>query len=387
MLVADLSLNLSFEELDRRFLLPYRKGEPLTNRGKTVTKDNIGHIRVYSSEKYLGRTQYKPHRMTDVAVEITDELITGPPGHDSTDQTVGMSETRPSSDAREVFVVHGRNIAARDAMFTFLRSIDLHPLEWSEAVQSTGKASPYIGDILDAAFARAHAVIALLTPDDEARLKEQYQADDDPPYETELTGQARQNVLFEAGMAMGWRPERTVLVELGQLRPFSDVAGRHAVRMDNSIQRRQDLAQRLEAAGSPVNIDGTDWHTAGDFEAAMASREQEPSDQKSSSVLGHQPTNFDDSQLSDDATDLLFEAAASKSGMITKVRASGGTSIGTNGKAFGQKGTKRSEARWEQAVRDLAAQGLIEDRIGKDQVFEVTHRGFRYADDKSRNAN
>ena len=169
----------------------------------------------------------------------------------------------------QVFVVHGRNQAARDAMFTYLRTIGLHPLEWNEAVRATGKPMPYIGEILDAAFAQAGAVVVLMTPDDEARLREQFRSPSDPPHETELTGQARANVLFEAGMAMGRNADRTILVELGSLRPFSDVAGLHVIRMDNHSQRRQELAQRLESAGCPVNLDGVDWHTAGDFDTAL----------------------------------------------------------------------------------------------------------------------
>ena len=45
-------------------------------------------------------------------------------------------------------------------------------------------------------------------------------------------------------MAMGQSPERTILVELGHLRPFTDIAGLHVIRMDNiDPQRRQELAQ------------------------------------------------------------------------------------------------------------------------------------------------
>jgi predicted nucleotide-binding protein len=165
-----------------------------------------------------------------------------------------------------VFVVHGRNIALSEAMFTFLNAIGLDPLEWSEACAATKQASPYIGDILDRAFSMAQAVVVLMTPDDEAWLKGEFRNQDDPQHETTLTGQARPNVLFEAGMAMGREPERTVLVEVGTLRPFSDVVGRHTVRLDNSTERRQELAQRLKTAGCPVNLEGTRWHRAGSFE-------------------------------------------------------------------------------------------------------------------------
>lgn len=52
----------------------------------------------------------------------------------------------------KVFVVHGRNSQARDAIFTLLRSIGLQPIEWSQAVKGTGKPAPYVGEILDTAF-------------------------------------------------------------------------------------------------------------------------------------------------------------------------------------------------------------------------------------------
>ena len=61
-----------------------------------------------------------------------------------------------------------------------------------------------------------------------------------------------------------------MIVELGNLRPMSDTSGRHVVRMDGSIAVRQELAQRLRTAGCRVNLDGTDWHTEGDFQAAIA---------------------------------------------------------------------------------------------------------------------
>lgn len=155
-------------------------------------------------------------------------------------------------------------------MFTFLRSINLSPLEWSQIVKATGKASPYIGEILAQGFTMAQAAVVLATPDDEARLKKEFWQPADGETEKAFTGQPRQNVLFEAGMALGLNEARTVIIELGRLRPMSDMFGRHVVRMDGSVAMRQELAQRLQTAGCTVNLDGTDWHTEGDFQAAVA---------------------------------------------------------------------------------------------------------------------
>jgi len=61
-----------------------------------------------------------------------------------TKDNVMSSAVSEASDKRRVFVVFGRNTAARDAMFTFLRGIDLEPIEWEQAVAMTGQRSPYI---------------------------------------------------------------------------------------------------------------------------------------------------------------------------------------------------------------------------------------------------
>lgn len=169
-------------------------------------------------------------------------------------------------DRRSVFVVHGRNESLRKSMFEFLRSVNLRPIEWTDAVAMTGSGSPYIGQVLDSAFANAQAVVVLLTPDEIAYLQPQFgQGEQDS--DTQPAAQARPNVLFEAGMALGRDPDRTVLVEVGKVRPFSDIAGRHAVRLSNDVASRQELAQRLKTAGCDVDLRGTDWHTTGDFSA------------------------------------------------------------------------------------------------------------------------
>jgi predicted nucleotide-binding protein len=91
-------------------------------------------------------------------------------------------------------------------MFDFLHSIGLHPIEWSEAITATGSASPYIGHVLDTAFGMARAIVVLMTPDEIAYLLPAYGYGEDDP-ETKAAPQARPNVLFEAGMAMGRDPE------------------------------------------------------------------------------------------------------------------------------------------------------------------------------------
>jgi len=164
-----------------------------------------------------------------------------------------------------VWVVHGRDERLRSGMFAFLRAIGLEPVEFSEARRFTGNPTPYIGEIIEAAFQHAQAVIVLLTPDDEARLRPDLQRLADPYYEKNLMGQARPNVLFEAGMAFMSHPGRTVIVQIGEVKPFSDIAGKHIIHMDGSTEKRQELANRLIDAKCLVKLSGTDWHTSGDL--------------------------------------------------------------------------------------------------------------------------
>jgi predicted nucleotide-binding protein len=164
-----------------------------------------------------------------------------------------------------VFVVHGRNEELRKSLFSFLRAVNLNPIEWRKAIQLTGKPSPYVSEILDAAFREAVAVIVLLSPDDEAKLRKEFVKTSDPRFEKQLTGQARPNVLFEAGMAFGRNPDSTLLVQVGEVRPFSDIAGRHVMHLNDSPQSRQEFLTKLANAGCNVDSSGSDWLTDGTF--------------------------------------------------------------------------------------------------------------------------
>jgi predicted nucleotide-binding protein len=173
------------------------------------------------------------------------------------------------NEFKRVFIVHGRNSKARTALDTFLRSIGLEPLYFSEASYKTGKGAPYIGEVLETAFSMAKVIIVLMTPDDKAYLQEAYQEPDDPIHEIELTPQARPNVLFEAGMALGQFPDNTILIQLGRLRPFSDIDGRHKILLDNSESKRRVLYKRLESLECSVSLQNDNWKTAGDFETCL----------------------------------------------------------------------------------------------------------------------
>ena len=126
-------------------------------------------------------------------------------------------------------------------------------------------ATPYTGDVIAAGMGIADAVVVLFTPDDLGCVHPDLQHPGDSRDELELTGQARLNVVFEAGMAMARDRGRVVLVEIGHVRPISDTAGLNVVRFTDSFSSRRQLAARLRSAGLDVDTDNDDWSTAGAF--------------------------------------------------------------------------------------------------------------------------
>lgn len=168
-------------------------------------------------------------------------------------------------DPRSVFVVHGRDHEARDALHSLLRALDLKVVSWRQAATWAGGGAPYTGDIVQAGMKRAQGVVVLLTPDDIGHLRPEFVADRDGRDEREPTGQPRMNVLFEAGMAMALGRNRVVIVEVGAVRRMTDIDGVNVVRLDGSLETRKDLAARLRNAGLAVDTDDDAWRTAGTF--------------------------------------------------------------------------------------------------------------------------
>jgi predicted nucleotide-binding protein len=184
------------------------------------------------------------------ATESTQERSTGEPTTDT-----------PTSDdlRRRIFVIHGRDTQARRCMFELLRALDLQPLEWELLVAATGHTLPFLGDVPAVALTQAHAALALFTPDDVVHLHPGLRERDEPDYETRGIGQPRPNVLLELGMALTTFPARTLIVEIGQLRPIADLAGRNVIRFDGSAIAIGKIVERLKLAGCAVDDRGADW--------------------------------------------------------------------------------------------------------------------------------
>lgn len=290
----EVKLDVDEDTLESQFLAPYRAGTSITVNGKTIPIDRIQRIRISTSSDsgerliaavkaedaqhpvaVLGGPSYA-WRAAGLAENVTDQYITGPPGEESQPTSVAAAsppdavpaatpEPNGTSDGRGVFLIAGRDNKAIDAIKAFLRALSLRVVEWEHAVAKTGLPSPYVGEVVEAGLRLADVALVLLTPDDIVHLRDDLLRDDDAQIEREDAGQARPNVHYEAGFADAIGRSRTVIVEMGSVKPFSDAAGRHVVRYDGSAAKRNALAERLRVAGANPDTSGSDWLSAGDL--------------------------------------------------------------------------------------------------------------------------
>ncbi|MGW1470269.1 TIR domain-containing protein [Streptomyces olivaceus] len=188
----------------------------------------------------------------------------GPSGHpySGAQRRNGGAPPDAAELARSVFVVHGRDDQVRREMFELLRRLDLRPLEWEQLVKETGQSAPFLGDVLPVAVTHGQAALVLLTPDDVVHLHPELHGHTEPAHETGPVCQPRPNVLIELGMVLMAYPERTLIVEVGGVRPIADITGRNVIRFDGSETALGKIVERLKSAGCAVDDTGSDWrHT------------------------------------------------------------------------------------------------------------------------------
>jgi predicted nucleotide-binding protein len=174
---------------------------------------------------------------------------------------------KPTRD-NSIFVVHGRDKALTDDMYAFLRAIGLNPMEWDHAIdRASGGANPIVGEVINTAMKKAQGVMVLLSPDEEAKLKSKFAGTRDKKNRLHtLEGQPRPNVIFEAGLALGAHSDKTILVQVGDIRDISDIAGKHMAHFDGSAASRKNLVRRLQKKLKfKVDTVGNHWLEVGNF--------------------------------------------------------------------------------------------------------------------------
>lgn len=158
-----------------------------------------------------------------------------------TDRNIMLGAPKLNSADLTLFLIHGRDSGARNTVFTFLSKV----IEGSAIVLAD---QPWRGNTLieklESHVPRSTYAVVLATADDEGRLR------NDP----ELSLRARQNVIFELGLAVGLlgRGNVAVLREDGVKLP-SDYNGVGYISFDAGGGWKLQLIAELKAAGFPVD--------------------------------------------------------------------------------------------------------------------------------------
>lgn len=149
--------------------------------------------------------------------------------------------------ANRVFIAHGHDHEARQAVAHYVEKLDCVPIILDE--------QPNQGRTIIEKFeeyANVEYVIVLLTPDDVGAVKS---LDGDTLERDKLTYRARQNVIFELGYFYGKLGRHRVCALVKDRVEFpSDFSGVLWVRMDPQNEWKFSLAREMRAAGLNVDL-------------------------------------------------------------------------------------------------------------------------------------
>jgi predicted nucleotide-binding protein len=266
------------QEKRQRFLLRlYEKSErqinlllDLVELGEEVglSPDEARQVAIYCYKQGWVRHNQVVINITTEGIDFVETQLL----HEDDASEAIMQETRTTTpDPKRVFVIYGRNDKAFEAMKQFLRALGLKPYDFNELAAEQG-GSAFVGDIVLEGMKRSKAVIAMFTPDEKAELLPDFSGPHDAAHDLSRR-QARPNVIFEAGLALGHDAKKTIIVTLGSdVKLFSDVDGRHIVRLTNSPGARDAIRLRLKHLGCAVEESG-DWHSAGAAERIQGEAE------------------------------------------------------------------------------------------------------------------
>jgi predicted nucleotide-binding protein len=144
------------------------------------------------------------------------------------------------SASQAVFIVHGHNDGAKDAVARLLERLGLKYTILHEQANRGQTIIEKFERHAEAAFA-----VVLLTPDDVGASKDK---------QDHLQPRARQNVIFELGFFYAKLGRENVCALYKDIEPPSDISGILYTPMDLHGQWRYKLAQELDAAGLEVDM-------------------------------------------------------------------------------------------------------------------------------------
>ena len=355
------------EGLQELVVHPYCAGKPIVLDGRIILPSDIERITLMSlSEeefsKKLGlleRIRYgwihapTDHFFQERGTDVTELFITGPPGLEMEDLNTTIQQSRQTTSMR-VFISHNSNdVEIATLLIELLRKALRLSSEEIRCTSVDGyrmQAGAPIDDRLRGEVHDTELLIGLITPNS---LGSAY-------------------VIFELGARWGAEKPMVPLLASGVTPEHLEgpLAGINALdsRDDGQVyQLLEDAAKYLR-----ISLDKVSSYAAEVNELVKLSSEGTTNMQQASRPLYQ--------QLSEDAKELLLDAADSSDDTIMAYKVMAGLGIRTRNRSFVEPGDRRSEARWKRALEELEQKSLIEALSNKREVFQLTHAGFAMAD-------
>ena len=218
-------------------IFSFTKPEAKVIRGVEISLDLIDWVENYRQSMNVSINSLKGIYERLELYDDYSETSQRTPGNED------ISDNSTHILGEEVFIIHGRNEAAKHAIARFVERLGLKAIILDEQPDD----GLTIIEKLEREAQNVGFAIAALTPDDVGALKDE--ADE------QLKLRARQNVIFELGYFMGklGRPRVCLLIE-GELENPSDLDGLLYVPMNSPNEWQLKLATAMQQVGLPVDL-------------------------------------------------------------------------------------------------------------------------------------
>ena len=221
---GEVKLDLTKGQLENQFIRPYELGTPIVVKGKAIPPTDIDRIEISVTnvdssialqkidevirEKRIHTNTPRKWLVIDTGINITDEIIKGPPGYKAT-QTAAKAkqQTKPC-----IFIGHGHNKIWARLKIYLQDELKLDTINYEKEPRAGDSIVPILNEMLNQA---TFAVLVLTAEDKTAEGLER----------------ARQNVIHEAGLFQGRLGfKKAILLVQEGLEDFTNIDGLQVIR-------------------------------------------------------------------------------------------------------------------------------------------------------------
>jgi putative nucleotide-binding protein containing TIR-like domain len=240
-------------EIKDEFIISYLKGEQFIFDGYVLDKTKIKRILIKESAcTSTEYADYENERHSDLPFFISEEEIIEDRKY-TTDITESIfkeckgflqkatSNPKAPMDKSKVFIVHGHDNAAKEAVARFIEKIGLEAIILHEQASSGNTIIEKIEANSNVGFG-----IVLYTPCDLGASQEK---------KDELKPRARQNVVFEHGYLMAKIGRKNVCALLkGDIETPNDISGVVYIKMDEVDSWKYTVGKEMKACGYDIDL-------------------------------------------------------------------------------------------------------------------------------------